>query len=59
MTQKNKNYLKKRKFYGIYSKSDNFLYGVFPFSKEGFKSAQKYIQTKLKTKNNLYYIKKK
>lgn len=50
---------KKHKFYGIYSKNDNFLYGVFPFSTEGLKNAQKYIQSKLKTKNNLYYIKKK
>lgn len=55
----NQNKPKKHKFYGIYSKNDNFLYGVFPFSTEGFKSAKKYIQSKLKTKNNLYYIKKK
>ena len=43
---------KKHKFYGIYSKNDNFLYGVFPFSKEGFKLAKNYIQKKLKTKTH-------
>jgi len=47
---------KKHKFYGIYSKNDNFLYGVFPFSKEGFKLAKNYIQKKLKTKSNNFYI---
>ena len=47
---------KKHKFYGIYYKNDNFLYGVFPFSKEGFKLAKSYMQKKLKTKNNNFYI---
>jgi hypothetical protein len=45
----------KKKFYGIYSKNDNFLYGVFPFTKEGKSNAQKYINEKLKNKN--LYIK--
>lgn len=49
---------KKSKFYGIYSKNDNFLYGVFPFSKDGYKLAEKYIE-KIKTGRSKYYIKSK
>ena len=45
----------KKKFYGIYSKNDNFLYGVFPFTKEGKFKAKQYIDEKLKNKN--FYIK--
>jgi hypothetical protein len=45
----------KKKFYGIYSKNDNFLYGVFPLTKEGKNNAKKYINEKLKNKN--FYIK--
>jgi hypothetical protein len=49
----------KNKYYGIYSKSDNFLYGVFPLSEEGHKKATDYI-TKISLKNkNIYFIKKK
>jgi len=49
----------KSKYYGVYSKSDNFLYGVFPFSKDGFKLAEAYILTIKSKKNTNFYIKKK
>jgi hypothetical protein len=49
---------KKNKFYGIYSKEDNFLYGVFPFSKTGYIQAKEYINKKF-NKNKNIYIKKK
>jgi hypothetical protein len=49
----------KNKYYGIYSKLDNFLYGVFPLSKEGHKKATDYI-AKISLKNkNVFFIKKK
>jgi hypothetical protein len=49
---------KKKKYYGVYSK-DNFLYGVFPFSKEGYVSAKNYInKLNPKTKKS-YFIKEK
>jgi hypothetical protein len=49
---------KKNKFYAIYSKEDNFLYGVFPFSKTGYLQAKEYINKKF-NKNKNIYIKKK
>jgi hypothetical protein len=48
----------KNKYYGIYSKNDNFLYGVFPLSKDGREKAKNYISKISKNKND-YYIKKK
>ena len=48
----------KNKYYGIYSKNDNFLYGVFPLSEDGHEKAKKYISKISKNKND-YYIKKK
>lgn len=51
-----KNKSKKHKFYGVYCKNDNFLYGAFPFSKEGLKLAKIYIQKKLNTRTNNFYI---
>jgi hypothetical protein len=48
----------KNKYYGIYSKNDNFLYGVFPLSKDGHEKAKKYISKISKSKDD-YYIKKK
>jgi hypothetical protein len=48
----------KKKFYGIYSKNDNFLYGVFPFSKNGYIQAKEYINKKF-NKNKNFYIKNK
>jgi len=50
---------KKMKYYGVYSKNDNFLHGVFPITKDGFKLAQAYI-SKIAPKNKKnYYIEKK
>lgn len=48
----------KNKYYGIYSKNDNFLYGVFPLNKDGYEKAKKYI-SKISKNRNDYYIKKK
>jgi len=48
----------KNKYYGIYSKNGNFLYGVFPLNKDGYKKAKNYIAKISKNKNE-YYIKKK
>ena len=51
--------IKRKKYYAIYSKNDNFLHGVFPLSKEGYKEAKIYIQ-KISTKNQKnFYIKQK
>jgi hypothetical protein len=50
---------KKRKYYAVISKSDNFLHGVFPRSKEGYKEAKVYIQ-KISNKNQRnFYIQEK
>lgn len=48
----------KKKYYGIYSKDDNFLYGVFPLNKDGYQKAKNYISKISKNKNN-FYIKEK
>jgi hypothetical protein len=51
--------VKKKKYYAIYSKSDNFLHGVFPLSKEGYKEAKTYIQ-RISPKNpKNFYIQEK
>lgn len=45
-------------FYGIYSKNDKFLHGVFPKTKEGLKSAKQYIKSNLsKSKKSNFFIK--
>lgn len=50
---------KRKKYYAIYSKNDNFLHGVFPLSKEGFREAKMYIQ-KISPKNpKNFYIEEK
>ena len=48
----------KQKYYAILSKKDNFLHGVFPFTKEGYKQAKSFIAEKGK-KNKEFCIKKK
>ena len=48
----------KQKYYAILCKEDNYLHGVFPFSKEGYKQAKLFISKKIKNKDN-FYIKKK
>jgi hypothetical protein len=48
----------KQKYYAVLSKKDNYLHGVFPFSKEGYKQAQLYIDKNIKNKKS-FYIKKK
>jgi len=51
--------IRRKKYYAIHSKSDNFLHGVFPLTEDGLTSAKAYI-SKISGKNkNLYYIKKK
>ena len=51
--------IKRKKYYAIHSKSDNFLHGVFPLTEDGLTSAKAHI-SKIAGKNkNLYYIKKK
>jgi len=47
--------LKKKKYYLLISKKDNFQYGVFPYSKEGLAKAKNYLQ-KITTKPELYKI---
>jgi len=49
---------KKQKYYGVYSKNDNFLYGAFPFTDEGDKLAKKYIKDSLSKNKGSFYIKK-
>ena len=45
------------KYYAVYSKSDNFLHGVFPPSKEGLIKAKAHI-LKIDPTNKNYKIKK-
>jgi hypothetical protein len=49
---------KKKKYYLLISKKDNFQYGVFPHTKEGLIHAKNYL-TKITTKPELYSIKSK
>lgn len=53
-----KNKFKKKKYYILISKKDNFQYGVFPYSKEGLLHAKSYLN-KITTKPELYTIKSK
>ena len=49
---------KRKKYYILISKKDNFQYGVFPYSKEGLNHARNYLN-KITTKPELYKIKSK
>ena len=49
---------RKQKYYAIHSKNDNFLHGVFPLTKEGYKLAKKYIKDSLSKNKSSFYIKK-
>ena len=51
--------VKRKKYYAIHSKNDNFLHGVFPLTKEGLKSAKQYIAKLSGKKKSSYYIEKK
>lgn len=58
MKKKNKTKAAKQlKYYAVYSKSDNFLHGVFPPSKEGLLKAKAHI-LKIDPSNKNYRIKK-
>lgn len=58
MKKKNKpKKTKQAKYYAVYSKSDNFLHGVFPPSKEGLLKAKAHI-LKIDPSNKNYKIKK-
>jgi hypothetical protein len=58
MKKKNKTKAAKQlKYYAVYSKSDNFLHGVFPPSKEGLLKAKAHI-LKIDPSNKNYQIKK-
>jgi hypothetical protein len=46
----------KKKYYGIYSKNDNFLHGVFPLNKEGYQKAKEYL-SKIDKNKKAFYIK--
>jgi hypothetical protein len=51
--------IKRKKYYAILSKNDNYLHGVFPLSKEGYQEAKTYIQ-KISSKNyKNFYIQEK
>lgn len=50
---------KKQKYYGVFSKNDNFLYGAFPLSKDGYKMAKIYINKIAPNNSKNYYIKQK
>jgi hypothetical protein len=49
--------IKLPKYYAVHNKSDNFLHGVFPPSKEGLIKAKAYI-LKIDPSNKNYKIKK-
>ena len=48
---------KQAKYYAVYSKSDNFLHGVFPPSKEGLLKAKAHILN-IDPSNKNYKLKK-
>jgi hypothetical protein len=55
MKNKNKQKKQKNKYYAIFSKSDNFLHGVFPPSQYGLCKAKEYL-LKLDPSNKNYKI---
>ena len=55
MKKKNKQKKQKNKYYAIFSKTDNFLYGVFPSSQDGLFKAKEYL-IKLDPSNKNYKI---
>lgn len=57
-SKKTKTVTKKKKYYLLVSKKDNFQYGVFPYSKDGLEKAKLYLN-KITTKPELYKIKSK
>jgi len=57
MKKKNKQKKQKSKYYAIFSKSDNFLHGVFPPSQDGLSKAKEYL-LKLDPSSKNYKIKK-
>lgn len=57
-SKKIKTATKKKKYYLLVSKKDNFQYGVFPYSKDGLEKAKIYLN-KITTKPELYKIKSK
>lgn len=50
---------KKSKYYGIFSKNDNFLHGVFTKDSKGLKLAKEYLKKISNNKSNYFYIKEK
>lgn len=50
---------KKKKYYGVYSKENNFLYGAFELNKEGLLKAKKYMAKLSDKKDKKFYIKLK
>lgn len=58
MAKRKEKITKKKKYYILLSKKDNFQYGVFPYSKEGLNNAKNYLN-KITTKPELYKIKSK
>lgn len=49
---------KKKKYYLLISKKDNFQHGAFPYSKEGLSHAKDYL-SKITKQPDLYKIKSK
>lgn len=50
--------MSKNKYYGIFSKKDNYLHGVFPLTKEGLVAAKEYLKKISPTKTKkIFYIK--
>ena len=49
----------KNKYYGVFSKNDNFLHGVFPKNSSGLKLAKEYVKKISNNKVRYFYIKEK
>lgn len=48
----------KSKFYGVFTKKDNYLHGVFPLNKDGLLAAKQYLKKISNEKNRKnFYIK--
>jgi len=50
---------RKEKWYYVRSKSKNYQYGVFAHTKEGYKKAEKYVQSLSANKKEEFYISEK
>ena len=54
-----KNRKSKKKYYEILSEKKQYRYGIFPFTEEGKKDAEKYLRGLRKAHNEKFFIREK